>query len=234
MESAESIVNVKGKRVAVLFSGGKDSTYAAYLAKKAGHDIGCLVAIHSKNEESYMFHTPSIDKTRIQAEVMGIPLIAEETMGVKEKELDDLRRAVRRAKDEFGVEGVVTGALYSVYQASRVEAICDELGLDCFNPLWQVDEIGYLEELVANKFKIVVVGVFAYPLDASWLMREIDSDFIFDVKQLAEEFQIHPAGEGGEFETFVVNCPLFSRELKVSKGEVSGEGNSFKCEIQVE
>ena len=60
-------------KAGILFSGGKDSTYAMYLAKKAGHEIVCLMTMHSENKESYMFHTPSISKTEKQAEVMGLP-----------------------------------------------------------------------------------------------------------------------------------------------------------------
>jgi len=133
-------------KLASLFSGGKDSVYATYLAKKEGHEITCLVSIFSENKESYMFHTPSINKTKKQAEVMGVPLIVEKTKGEKEIELEDLKRAIFRAKEEYGVEGIITGAIQSVYQASRIQKICDELNLECFNPLWQKEEKEYLEE----------------------------------------------------------------------------------------
>jgi ABC transporter with metal-binding/Fe-S-binding domain ATP-binding protein len=218
-----------------LFSGGKDSVYATYLAKKTGHEISCLVAIFSENKESYMFHTPSIDKTKKQAEVMGIPLIIEKTKGEKEIELGDLKRAIKRAKDEYGIEGIVTGAIQSVYQASRIQKICDELNLECFNPLWQKDEAEYLNELISEKFKVILVGVFAYPFDESWLLRKIDNKFIEEVKILNDKYKIHVAGEGGEFETFVLNCPLYSRGLKVLDKKVSKEGeNSFRVEVEVE
>jgi ABC transporter with metal-binding/Fe-S-binding domain ATP-binding protein len=194
-----------------------------------------LVAIFSENKESYMFHTPSIDKTKKQAEVMGIPLIIEKTKGEKEIELGDLKRAIKRAKDEYGIEGIVTGAIQSVYQASRIQKICDELNLECFNPLWQKDEAEYLNELISEKFKVILVGVFAYPFDESWLLRKIDNKFIEEVKILNDKYKIHVAGEGGEFETFVLNCPLYSRGLKVLDKKVSKEGeNSFRVEVEVE
>ena len=222
-------------KLASLFSGGKDSVYSAYLMQKEGHEITCLISILSENLESYMFHTPSIEKTKKQAEVMNIPLIIERTKGEKEIELEDLKRAIKRAKDEYGVEGIVTGALHSVYQATRIQKICDELGLECFNPLWHKDEMEYLKELIRENFKVIIVGVFAYPLDKTWLLREIDQKFIDDVKVLNEKYKIHVAGEGGEFETFVVNCPMYSRELKVVGHRVSEEGeHSFRAEVDVE
>ena len=92
----------------VLFSGGKDSTYAAYLAKKYENRISCLISIFSENPESYMFHTPSILKVRKQAEIMNIPLIERKTKGEKEEELLDLMFAIKKAKKEYKIEAIVT------------------------------------------------------------------------------------------------------------------------------
>ena len=66
-------------KLGILFSGGKDSTYSAWLVKNFGYELTCLISIFSKNPESYMFHTPSIKKTKKQAEVMGIPIIIQKT-----------------------------------------------------------------------------------------------------------------------------------------------------------
>jgi len=222
-------------RCGILFSGGKDSCYSAYLAKKQGHELACLITLISENPESYMFHTPSIEKTCKQAETMNLPLIACKTKGEKEKELKDLEQAIKKAKQEYKINAIVTGAIHSVYQSSRIQKICDNLGLQCLNPLWHKDEIKYLQELINNKFKVIITGVFAYPLDKSWLGRLIDNKFIDDAKTLKEKYKIHAAGEGGEFETFVLNCPLFERELKVTNKTISSTGtNSWKMEIDVE
>lgn len=84
-------------KLGVLFSGGKDSNYAMYLAKKAGYEISVLITIESENQESYMFHTPSISKVKRQAEVLRIPLIIEKTKGEKEKELIELENAIKKS-----------------------------------------------------------------------------------------------------------------------------------------
>ncbi len=220
-------------KLGVLFSGGKDSTYASYLAGKE-NELTCLISLFSENQESYMFHTPNIKLVEKQAQKMNLPILIEKTKGVKEIELKDLENAIKKAKKEFKIQGIVTGALHSEYQASRVKKICGKLKLKCINPLWHKDEISYLRELIENKFKIIIVGVFAYPLDESWLGREIDNSFITDVKELKEKYKIHPAGEGGEFETFVLNCPLFKKPLKITDKKISGGKNSWKMEIEVE
>ena len=220
-------------KCAVLFSGGKDSAYAAYLAKKQGYEISCLISIISKNPDSYMFHTPSISKVKKQAEAMDLPLIIQETEGDKEEELIDLENAIKEAKNKYKIESVITGAVESVYQTSRIQRICDKLNLECFNPLWQKDQIELLHDLMKNDFKIVLTGVFAYPLDKTWLGKEINKRFIEETEKLYDKYKINPAGEGGEYESFVLNCPLFAKELKIEDKQISGKKNSWKMEIEV-
>lgn len=225
---------MKNKKLAgVLFSGGKDSVYSAYLAKKKDYGLACLISVFSKNPDSYMFHTPSISKVKGQAKLMKIPLVIQKTEGKKEQELKDLEKAIKKAKKEYKINVIITGAIASEYQKSRIKKICDKLDLKCFNPLWCKNEFGYLNELTKNKFNVIVTGVFAYPLDKSWLGRRIDQKFIKDVKKLYQKYKIHPAGEGGEFETFVLNCPLFKRALKIKNSKISGENNSWRMDIQI-
>jgi ABC transporter with metal-binding/Fe-S-binding domain ATP-binding protein len=221
-------------KLASLFSGGKDSVYSLYITKKHGHKIVCLISILSKNKESYMFHTPSIEKVKYQAKSMNIPIITAKTEGEKEEELKDLEKAIKRAIKKYKIEGIVTGAIRSVYQASRIQKICDTLKIKCINPLWQKEEMGYLNELLENKFKVMIIGVFAYPLNQSWLGRLIDKKFIDEIEILNTKYKIHMAGEGGEFETFVLDCPLFKKPLNISSYKDFKEGeNSFRREIKI-
>ncbi len=220
-------------RIGVLFSGGKDSTLAAFLAKQDGHELVCCISMISENPDSYMFHTPSIAKTEKQAEVMGLPLLTCATKGEKEKELVDLVAALKNAKEKYNIEAITTGAVQSVYQASRIQKICDDLGIKCINPLWQMDSIELLELLLKHNFEVIVIGIAAYPLDDSWLGRTINKQFIEDMKKMEKQYGISPAGEGGEFESFVLNCPLFKKPLNVIDKKISGEGNAWRMEIDV-
>ena len=221
-------------KLASLFSGGKDSVFSAYAVQKQGHELECLITILSENKESYMFHTPSIEKTKHQAKVMRIPLIIHKTKGEKEEELKDLEEAIKTAIKKYKIEGIVTGAIKSVYQASRIQDICNKLNIKCINPLWQINEIEYLNKLISNNFKVIITGVYAYPLNQSWLGRLIDKNFIDEVQILKQKYKIHPAGEGGEFETFVLNCPLFKKPLKIKSYKDFKEGeNSWRREIEI-
>ncbi len=222
-------------KLAMLLSGGKDSVYAGYLAKtKFNHEIVCAITIISENKYSYMFHTPSVGKTKKQSDAMGIPLIIKKTSGKKEEELKDLENAIKNAIKKYKIQGITTGAIQSVYQSSRIQKICDKLKIECLNPLWQISEEDYLNDLIKNNFKIIVTGVFAYPLNEKFLGREIDKKFIEEIKKLNQKYKISMIGEGGEYETFVLNCPLFRRELKIKSFKDFKEGeNSFRREIEV-
>jgi diphthine-ammonia ligase len=215
-------------KLGVLFSGGKDSTYAALLARKGGHDLTCLISIFSKNPDSFMFHTPAIELTKKQAKSMGVPIIIKKTEGKKEDELRDLIYVIKKAIQEYRIEGIVTGAVESVYQASRVQKICNGLNIACFNPLWQKNQLTLLHELIENNFEVIISSVAAYPLDKSWIGRKIDSRFLLEVEILQKNYKINPAGEGGEFESLVLNCPLFTHRVLVKKIDLLGHGNSWR------
>jgi diphthine-ammonia ligase len=212
-------------KLGVLFSGGKDSTLALHkTAEKA--EIMCLITLISENKESYMFHTPNIDITTIQSEALGMPLIRKLTTGEPEKELKDLNVAIQQGINEFKIEGVVTGAVESVYQATRIQQTCNDLGIWCFNPLWKKNQTALLEETVTIGFKTVISGIFAYPLDKKWLGKQIDEALIDQLVTLSDKYGFSPSGEGGEIETTVLDAPLFKKKIEVIDSEVEAQGNS--------
>jgi ABC transporter with metal-binding/Fe-S-binding domain ATP-binding protein len=209
-------------KLAVLFSGGKDSVFACYRAMETD-EVACLISLISENEESYMFHTPNIKWTSKLAEAMGLPILSWKTRGEKESELDDLEDAISLARDRFGIEGVVTGAIESVYQATRVQKICKSLDLWCFNPLWQINQLDYLRLLLSEGFEVMISGVFAYPLDESWVGAMLSEDLIQKLERLSSRYKINPSGEGGELETFVLDCPIFGKRVVVTNSSRSYE-----------
>ena len=202
--------------VAVLFSGGKDSTMALYHALSKKEDVKYLLSMKSKNDESYMFHVPNIHITDLLSQALDIPLISVETDGVKEEELKDLKRAFENLKS-LGVEAIYTGALYSVYQKSRIEKLGLEVGLEIISPYWHVDELEYMREIVSSGFKIIISAVAAGGLDESWLGRTIDDEAIDELVKLNEKYRIDIAFEGGEAETLAIDGPIFKKRLKILK-----------------
>ncbi|HUS56514.1 MAG TPA: diphthine--ammonia ligase [Thermoplasmata archaeon] len=202
-------------RVSVLFSGGTDSTYAAYLVQQQGWEVGSLLTVVPRAEDSYMFHHPNIGWTGLQAEAMGIPIRTVESPGKKEEELDDLA-ALMRTED---VDGFVSGAISSDYQWSRLHRLCHELGKPLFSPLWRKDELRIIEEMLHAGMEFMVVGAFADGLGATWLGRTVDNAALAELLALRDRHGISIAGEGGELETFVVDGPCFSRRVDIRDSE---------------
>jgi diphthine-ammonia ligase len=207
-------------KLGVLFSGGKDSVFACRRAMEK-NQVACLITLVSENPDSYMFHTPNIRRTGLQAEAIGIPRLAWPTEGVKEEELQDLSAAIAAARDKYGIQGIVIGAIESVYQAARVQRICRDQDLWCYNPLWQTNQIDYLRLLLKEDFSIIISGVYAYPFDASWLGARLTEERIQMLERLQQKYRINPSGEGGELETFVLDGPFFQKRIEIMKASQS-------------
>jgi diphthine-ammonia ligase len=213
-----------------LWSGGKDSTYAAWVASKED-ELTCLITLFPESTTSYMFHSPNLGWTALQAQAIGVPQLKGRTAGIKEDELADLERVVGSAKANFAIEGVYTGALASVYQKSRVERVCRELGLRCISPLWGMDQERHLRRLVEEGFDIIVVSVSALGLDQRWLGRSLDRSSIDELVALGRKFRFNAALEGGEGETFVLDAPSFSKRIEVRSAAKHWQGDSGYLEI---
>ncbi len=217
-------------KVGVLFSGGKDSTYAAYLASRRDQLV-CLITLFPRTESSYMFHFPNLKWTKLQAEAVGVPQVVRGTQGVKEEELTDLRAALLSAKDEFELDGLYTGALASVYQKTRVESVCSKLGIECVSPLWQIDPEVHLRRLLSDGFAVEVVSVSALGLDEGWLGRILDEAAVDDLVRLGAKYKFNVGLEGGEGETFVLDCPLFTQRIAILSSAKHWKGDSGYLEI---
>ncbi|MEM3550949.1 MAG: TIGR00289 family protein [Candidatus Bathyarchaeia archaeon] len=202
-------------RVAVLATGGKDSTLALYRVLERGYDVECLVSMFPLRENSWMFHYPNIRLVELFAEAVRIPIVKAETSGVKDVEVEDLKRTVRRLK----VDGLVSGVIASNYQKRKLEEICNELEIKCITPLWQENPIKLLGEMLKLKFKAVITGVYAYGFDINWLGRIIDKEAVKALIELNKRFGVSPVGEGGEYETLVIDAPIFSRRIKIVEAE---------------
>ena len=223
-EYLASFFNEGNVKLASLFSSGKDSCYSMYIMKRQNYDIRCLVTIKSKNKDSYMYHTPNIDIVKLQAEALEIPLIMQETSGEKEEELKDLELALIKAKKEYLIEGVVVGALFSNYQRERVQNIATRLGLKVFSPLWHKDQLVLLNEIVSNKFEVILVQIAADGFDKSFLGKKLDKNLINKLIELNKKNSINVAGEGGEYESLVLDCPMFKKKIEIKDAEVIMDG----------
>ena len=209
-------------RVAVLVSGGKDSALSLHRVLKQNYEVKYLVSMLPQRGDSWMFHFPNIYLTNLFAEAVGIPLVKAETTGIKETELKDLKKLLTT----LDIEGVVSGATSSQYQKKRIDKICQELKLRSVAPLWQEDPLQLLKEIIELSFEVIIVGVYAYGFNESWLGRKINSSTIKSLLNLNKKFGISLVGEGGEYETLVLDAPYFKRKIQLLQAEKIWEDDS--------
>lgn len=191
--------------------------FALNVALSEGWKVKYLVTMLPVQSDSWMFHHPCIKLTELQAEAIGIKHILQKTRGEKEKELEDLTAVLQKISEE--IDGVVSGAVASSYQKDRIDSVCKNLGLHSITPLWEKDQLKLLKDEVATGFGIMITGVAAEGFDESWLGRRIDTNTINELKRLNEKFGINPAGEGGEYETFVIDSPIFKKRIELGEVE---------------
>jgi ABC transporter with metal-binding/Fe-S-binding domain ATP-binding protein len=198
-------------RAAVLFSGGKDSVYATYIAQQQHFEVVGTITIVPSASDSYMFHVPNARFASTISSAMGIPNLTAEVPS-EQDELQILSRAI----ESMAVDAVITGAIASDYQMFRINFVCEELGVKVFSPLWHKDQEMLLREIVGAGFDVRMVGVAADGLDERWLGRRIDPKAIDDLVALQRKRRINVSGEGGEFETITLDGPNFSKRLEIA------------------
>jgi diphthine-ammonia ligase len=208
-----------------LFSGGKDSAWALYRALERGLNVERLVTVHPTGD-SYMYHVPATELAGLAAESIGIPLVdvepadfeadaATDSSAQGDDELEPLEAALTELDAELpgGIAGVTAGAVESEYQTSRIEGMCDRLGCDLFAPLWREEPRELADAMLEAGFEIRIIQVAAHGLDESWLGRTLDAEALAELEELNEEYGVHILGEGGEFETLVVDGPHMDRRI---------------------
>ena len=204
-------------RLAALFSGGKDSTYAIYLMEQQGHSVSTLVSVLPSDPHSMVFHTPNLHLLPKMAEAMGRSMVTARSDGTE----DGDQEAMARALGLIRVDGVVTGAIASNYQWDRINWVCERLGLRVFSPLWRKEQGALMSDLISSGVRAVVVAVMAEGLGPEWLGRPLDEGALNDLLELRRTQGVNPSGEGGEYESLVVDSPLHSKRLELVEVERS-------------
>ncbi len=203
------------KQVAILFSGGKDSTRTVHWCLESGYDVKYLVTLIPQKEDSWMYHFPNIRLTKILAEAIGIPLITRGSSGIKEKEVEDLKKAL----ENLDVDAVACGGIASNYQRKRIERVCNELNLECLVPFWHIDPKKFLKDTIDLGFDVRIIGVYSDGFDKSWLGKKLDYDILEKLLELNKKHGINLVGEGGEYETLVVDGPIFKKRTEIIESE---------------
>ena len=219
-------------KLAALFSGGKDSAFSIFLAKKQGHEIKCLLSVFPRSDESHLLHHPNLQWIRLQSQSMQIPqLTIKSEFDETDNEINSLEKILIQAMEKYQIEGLVHGGIQSQFQKEKFENLCNKLNLKSITPLWNRNPLEYMNELISSNFVFIITSVSSGGLDDSWLGKIITKDDVDTLYALSQKFGFNLNFEGGEAETFVVDCSLFSHPIKIIQGKKIWDGYRGRFEI---
>ncbi|EFO26677.1 ATP-binding domain-containing protein 4 [Loa loa] len=223
-------------RVVGLVSGGKDSCYNLMMCMEDGHDVVCLANLHppdgDKEEmDSYMYQCVAHTGLQVYSEACGFPLYRREIRGrpiktgafyevTDDDEVEDLYELLVFVKQKHpDIEAVSSGAILSSYQKNRIQNVCRRLNLESLTYLWNADQAVLFNEIISSGIEAIVVKVAALGLSVKHLGQPLIEmkDLLLD---LSNRYGVHICGEGGEYETFVVNCPFFKKRIIVDEAKI--------------
>lgn len=219
-------------KLAALFSGGKDSTFAIFQAKKEGHKIMCLITVFPFSAESHLLHFPNIETSKLQSSSMKIPQIyLQSKSNDTTDEQTSLEILLKKAKVDFQIEGLVHGGILSDFQRKIFEDVCKKLKLKLVSPIWNKDQKKYMQTLLDSGFCYILTSVSSDGLDDSWLGRQITQNDLNHLETLSQKHGFNLSFEGGEAESLVIDCPLFSHRLIIKESKKIWDGYRGNLEI---
>ena len=220
-------------KLAALYSGGKDSTFAISRAQDLGHRVACLITMHPIADDSALFHYPNSWVTEYLADAMQIPLMGFQVSGhSKEEEMKALEEAIVQVKSLYEIDGIVYGGISSNYQKRAFEQVCVRQRIAAVAPLWNSEPERYITELVKRGFRIIIAGVSTMGLDKGWLGRELDKEAIDKLMSVSKKCGFNLTFEGGEAETLVIDCPLYCKRLQINAATTYWDGQRGIFEIR--
>eukprot|EP01083_Nonionella_stella_P203986 743920_1 len=138
-------------------------------------------------------------------------------------EVEDLWRlltAVKKSMPE--VEAVSCGAVLSNYQRTRVENVCDRLGLVSLCYMWRRNQTTLLKEMIAAGVDAILIKTAAYGLDPRRDCGKSISEMLDFLCEMESKIGLNVCGEGGEYETFTLDCPLFQKRIVIGEQKLCG------------
>lgn len=222
-------------KVVALVSGGKDSCFNILHCLSQGHELVALANLRPADPtvqelDSFMFQTVGHDALDLYSEVTGVPMYRGDIHGksvnqqldykiTQDDEIEDLYKLLLEVKNHHPeIDAVSVGAILSSYQRTRVENVCQRLGLTSLAFLWQRDQLELMTEMVESSMDARIIKVAAVGLTEDHLAKSLKEIFP-TLLRLNQRFQVHICGEGGEFETLVLDAPFFIKKLVITKSE---------------
>ena len=197
-------------RVFVSWSGGKDSTLALHRALEMGLEVGCLFCMLDEDGLRTRGHGVMREVLEGQALALGIPIVF--GRATWEDYEEEFKRVAEELKTD-GYGGAVFGDINVDEHRRWVERVCNEVGIEAFEPLWNESYEKLLTEFLDKGFEAVIVNVKADLISGEWVGKPFDRKFLAYLKRRCKNIDLW--GEMGEYHTLTVYGPPFKHRLKI-------------------
>ena len=188
---------------AALFSGGKDSIYAIYLAEKQGYKVDHLICLIPS------LPWPSPHAANVQCLTMLADSMKKHLAIIDYREGEEgLVQELKRLK----INALIAGDIAVEQHVTHLKKVCGSAEATLLEPLFGMNPLALLNEMLSLGFKAIIVGVDTQRLDEKWLgfILSAETANLF----LSQNKNIDPLGENGEYHTIVTECPLYSKPFR--------------------
>lgn len=198
------------------WSGGKESALALEETRTSStHDPVELLTTVAAHTDRISIHGVRTELLERQARRLDLPInVVAIPKGCSGEEYVDLMEAEFAAYRDRGVERLILGDVFVEDDDDFRGQALDRTGLETFCPLYGEDTGDLIRRFLDAGFAAVTVSVDG-DLGREFVGREVDESFLEDLPPDCD-----PAGEDGEYHTFVYDGPGFETPVSFERGEV--------------
>ncbi|HLC60602.1 MAG TPA: diphthine--ammonia ligase [Candidatus Nanoarchaeia archaeon] len=212
--------------VAILYSGGKDSTFAIQQAIDKGWNIKYLISVKPTRKDCFLFHYATVEHTKEFAKQLGIPhFYVSCRVADPVKEADIVKKVVEKNRSKMKVDAVVLGGTgLQETQLKSIQNALRQFNIDVFASHAGEEHDLVMEQMLDKGYEIMVTQIASDGLK-EWLGKNITKDNFPQLKKDSIKYGFHIGFEGGYADTLVTNCPLFEKQMVVEEMSVIFEDN---------
>ncbi|ATU05383.1 hypothetical protein BKN14_02935 [Candidatus Gracilibacteria bacterium HOT-871] len=201
----------KGKKIAISWSGGKDSCYVFCKAKDLGMEVKYLFTLTDPDEKISLTWPYNLDFIKKQAKELGMPLLTIPSTGNPEDIFGELFDFLVSE----GIETIGAGHYLATGQREFFQKLLYPRNMSLFEPNLGLNTREHILEILNYGIvpKIILVNPKDIPI--SFIGKNVNYEFINFLDSYLDFYDY--CGEIYAYQTVTVYCPYFKKELELGK-----------------